>query len=62
VKRYLVLAGDNYYPSGWEDFKGCTDSLEEARKMGGWSDWCEIVDTETEEVVERLRDGKKAVQ
>jgi hypothetical protein len=58
VKRYLVLAGDDYYPAGWEDFRGSSDSLEDARKLGSWEDWYEIVDTEIENIVEHGRKGK----
>ena len=32
MKRYLVFAYDNYYPSGgWNDFRRAFDSLDEAR-------------------------------
>jgi hypothetical protein len=33
MKRYLVFAGDTYYPSGgWNDFQRSFDKLEEAVK------------------------------
>lgn len=56
-KRYLVFAGDAYYPcGGWDDFVGRTDSLEDARAMRlrtnfrgqvAEHDWWQIVDTHT---------------
>jgi hypothetical protein len=58
VKRYLVLAGDDYYPAGWDDFCGSASTIEAARKLGDWKDWYEIVDTETENIVEVGRKGK----
>lgn len=64
VKRYILLAGDNYYPSGWGDFQGAFDSLEEAKNKGESlttsppgkftsppSDWYEVIDLTTMPVV-----------
>jgi len=32
MKRYLLFAGDSYYPhGGWSDFKGSFDALEESK-------------------------------
>lgn len=61
TKRYLVFAGDFYYPGGgWDDFKGAHDTLESAQgaaKTAG-GDWCHIVDTETMAVaLESVGDG-----
>lgn len=59
MKRFLVFAGDTYYPmGGWSDFKGSFDSIDAAKDMllsdaaqrRGF-DWVEIVDTDTEEIV-----------
>ena len=56
MKRYLLFAGDQYYPrGGWSDFRDSFDSLEEAfihgrqKDISGskWFDWCHVVDTET---------------
>jgi hypothetical protein len=49
MKRYLVFAGDRYYPhGGWRDFKGSFDTREEARKKaleyGQKYDWQQIID------------------
>lgn len=34
MKRYLLFAWDQYYPSGgWNDFIGCFDSFEEAQQF-----------------------------
>jgi hypothetical protein len=51
MKRYLVFAGQEYYPSGgWDDFHDSFDDLEQARKAANeWvSDsgfyWWQIVD------------------
>lgn len=53
MKRYLLFAGDCYYPcGGWSDFRGSFDNLDEARELAmkdhdpGW-DWFHIVDTQT---------------
>lgn len=58
MKRFLVFAGQNYYPQGgWDDFHGSYDTLEEAEEaacnavshaLHGWQaeDWSHIVDTE----------------
>jgi hypothetical protein len=59
MKQYLVFAGSDYYPSGgWKDFKGSFDSIDEAKKFLNTEelrsyDWWQIVDTTTQEVVER---------
>lgn len=63
--RYIVLAGDSYYPNGWDDFRGSFDSLDEARIAAqaaaadpkavddpGYS-WWQIIDKTTDKVVER---------
>ena len=46
LKRYLVFAGDNYYPAGgWQDFIGDFDDLDAAldtARLRG--DWSEVVD------------------
>jgi len=53
--KFLLFAGDNYYPSGgWSDFKGIFDSIEDA--LDGvddcrTNDWFEIVSVETLEKV-----------
>lgn len=52
MERYLVFAGDHYYPSGgWDDFHGDYASLEQAKaiaaeleKEGGR--WAHIADLE----------------
>lgn len=33
TNRYVVLVGEAYYPSGWGDFAGSTDSLDEAGRI-----------------------------
>lgn len=50
MKRFMVFAGDSYYPAGGiGDFRGSFDTEEEARsaiaKMG--RDWHECLDTST---------------
>jgi hypothetical protein len=54
VKRFVLFAGETYYPSGgWGDFNGSFDTIEEARaaesiaESGG--DWTQIIDLETGE-------------
>jgi hypothetical protein len=61
-KRYLLTAGDNYYPeSGTGDWKGCFETFEEAKaqvsnagparyKVAGYTstfDWYQIIDLAT---------------
>jgi len=60
MKRYLLFAGDNYYPcGGWEDFIEDFDDLQKARDRGaaeevadGLGRWWHVVDSETKSVVE----------
>lgn len=56
MKRYLLFAGDNYYPSGgWGDFVTSHDDIEVLRRhpdfAAGSNDgglrWSHIVDTHT---------------
>jgi hypothetical protein len=57
MKRYIVFAGYQYYPSGgWRDFCGDFDTKDEAhahgqdmtwKTRGGNLDWYHVVDTET---------------
>lgn len=56
TKRYLLFAGENYYPGGgWCDHRGSFDSAEEACQAGGaihnkrvdggpWIDWWHVID------------------
>ena len=51
-KRYILFAGDQYYPGGgMEDFRGTFDTVEEARAAAGRGrsryDWAQVVDRET---------------
>ena len=65
MKRFLVFAGNNYYPGGgWTDFRKDADTIEAARELAevrgvyGTSDWVHVVDTQTGEIVwERNRDS-----
>lgn len=54
MKRYLLFAGEEYYPSGgWNDFRGAFDTLEEARLAAfeprgcEYGYWFHVVDTQT---------------
>lgn len=50
-KRYLVFAGDNYYPQrAWDDFKGSFDTKDEAKEfaLSLKEDWYQIIDLEKE--------------
>ena len=57
LKRYLLFAGDHYYPAGgWDDFAGSFDSIEMAivegldlLKQTPGADWAHVVDSETTE-------------
>lgn len=59
MKRFIVLAGDNFYPNGWSDYRGSYDSLEEAVCLAKSylesesASWYEVVDSTTAEVVKR---------
>lgn len=71
MKRFLLFAGDTYYPSGgWQDFKKSFDTVLEAVKTaagntkdtdlkGGTWDWWQVVDLETGKMVE---EGTSAVR
>jgi hypothetical protein len=63
MKPYIVLAGDVYYPSGWDDYVGDADELEEAVALGerynGHLGWYEVVDLRTRKMVARGCGGKK---
>lgn len=54
MKRYILLAGENYYPAAWDDFKGSFWSLDRARAKAAKShgDWYQIIDCETEKECE----------
>ena len=57
MKRFLLFAGDEYYPTGgWGDFISDFDTLEEVKKdiLSGrfYKDWYQIVDTQNKEVVD----------
>lgn len=55
LKRYLLFAGDHYYPKGgWDDFRDSFDTIEAAMNAGEallkaapGCDWAHILDTET---------------
>lgn len=49
LKRYLLFAGDIYYPGGgWSDFVGSFETIEDAREhLPEFYDWHQIIDTET---------------
>ena len=34
MKRYILLVGANYYPRGWDDYRGSFDDLEAAKTEG----------------------------
>ena len=51
-RKFLVLAGDEYYPSGYEDIRGCYPTLEAAMKVitenyDKWAcEWIEVYNLE----------------
>ena len=50
LKRFLLFAGDTYYPcGGWHDFIGSYDSYEEAAANGDIdrNDWWHVIDHKT---------------
>lgn len=73
-KRFILFAGDHYYPEGgWDDFQGFFDTAEEAfakakekiifeDNSGSYSfDWYNVVDALTWEVVIEDTDETKLV-
>lgn len=58
MNRFLLFAGDHYYPAGgWVDFKDSFLTLENAKdaaaKTYAREDWYHIIDTETGEIVDQ---------
>lgn len=64
MNRFLLFAGDRYYPEGgWNDYKRGFDSRREAEKAGdaglktgdkrGW-EWYQVVDQENGGVIEGI--------
>jgi hypothetical protein len=52
VKRYLLFAGDLYYPGGgWSDFRGSYDDIYEAVDGARTWDWYHVVDSTDEQIV-----------
>ncbi len=58
MKRYVLLVGDAYYPSAWDDYAGQYDTLEDAIIVGNnrvqandYSRWFSVFDLEIEEEV-----------
>jgi hypothetical protein len=62
MQRYVLFAGDRYYPAGgWHDYKGRFDSQRSALKAAdaglktgdhrGW-EWYQVVDLENGGVIE----------
>ena len=55
MKRYLLFAGEQYYPDGgWHDFIGSYETVQQAQgkaRADGY-DWWHIVDTEIWRIVE----------
>lgn len=67
MKPFIVLHGDTYYASGWDDYAGEADTLDEARAIAdAWDkaegdrelhfSWWEIIDLRTKECVLTRRD------
>lgn len=50
--RYLLFAGDHYYPSGgWNDYRGCYETIFAARVNGAGYDWSHVVDGLTMQII-----------
>ena len=54
--RYLLFAGDAYYPQGgWWDFVGAFGSVEKAKEAKGGVrrayDWAHIVDSQDQSII-----------
>jgi hypothetical protein len=63
MKRYLLFAGDQYYPSGgWRDFRGSFATSEEAVKhVADWLrvDWWHVVDGATGALLTRTSNPQR---
>jgi hypothetical protein len=59
VNRYLLFAGDNYYPcGGMDDFVGHYSTMAELVANIGQEDWFNILDTKTGRIIlDREVDG-----
>lgn len=58
MKKYLLFAGDNYYPmGGFDDFRGDFDTIELAEQhlKACFSDvdWAHIVDRDTRVIIKK---------
>ena len=52
MKRYMLFAGDHYYPSGgMNDYRGDYDTLEMAIRSTGRCDWWHVYDTKNQDTV-----------
>jgi len=56
MKRFLLFAGSDYYPSGgWGDFNSDHDTALEAvlaaAELEDGTDWWQVIDTQTKSVV-----------
>lgn len=56
MKRFILFAGDRYYPAGgWDDFIDSFDAVEDAVAhpdiVSEYWDWWQVVDTATGTVV-----------
>jgi hypothetical protein len=61
MKRYLLFAGDNFYPEGgWNDYCGSFDTIDEAIDYlnGNVVDWWHIVDIKYGVIVKSKSSGK----
>ena len=54
MKRFIVFAGDFYYPGGGAaDYVADFDTIDAAKAWRGWSsNWLHVLDTYTKEVHE----------
>ena len=66
MKRFLVFAGECYYPQGgWDDFKGSYEHELEAKQTAeghaqGYR-WAHVVDTQSEQIIATYAEGKAAL-
>lgn len=62
MKRFLVFAGDCYYPSGgWDDFHSDHDTADEAQKAAiNAGDWWHVVDSQERRIVPDFSGSQEA--
>mgnify|MGYP003664632889 FL=1 len=53
TERYILLVGNHYYPTGWDDYVGTFTTVEKAKDRVYCQDykWAQVVDKESMKLV-----------